>query len=572
MAKKRRMLGQILLKKGKITQEQLEEALEYQEEHGCRLGEALIKLKHADPETIAKAIAKQNSLPYVNLTGGELSKSLVESVPKDVVSEHFIVPVKKKGRSLIVASADPLDYITLENLRFLLDVDSVECAIASHEALTMLISKYYGLEDKIDDMIQDLTNADIAVRDDLEDLEVPEDEEDGDAPVIRLVNLIISEAVKKRTSDIHIEPMEKKLRVRYRIDGMCVEQESPPKKLQNSIIARVKIMAKMDMAEKRRPQDGRIKMKCEGREIDLRVNSLPATHGESVVLRILDKEKALKDLEDLGLHETDYNRFQKIIKRPNGIFLVTGPTGSGKTTTLYAALKKLNRPEVKIITAEHPIEYNLPGINQAEVKHQIGMTFAKILKAMLRQAPNIILVGEIRDKETAETAIQAALTGHLVFSTLHTNDAPSAITRLIDMDVKPFLVASSVIAVLAQRLIRLLCPSCKQPYEPSEAELRSVGLSREEAIGKQFYNAVGCEDCGQSGYKGRQGVYELMEVDSQMRELIFASEPTERIREYALSSTMTSLQQDALRKVMEGKSTIDEVLRLTHRADLTLEY
>ncbi len=567
---KKRSLGKILLKKGKITQEQLNEAMEYAEEKGIRIGEALVELKFTDPETVAKAIAKQNSLPYVNLSNVELPEKLLKSIPEDVIQENQVLPVKKKGRKIIVASYEPLDFMTLDKLRFQIGVDSVECAIASKEAILRIISSTFGLsEELMDDMIDELDDTALGLRDE-EDLS--DYDSDDDAPVIRLVNLIIAEALKKRASDIHIEPMEKKLQVRYRIDGVCIPQESPPKKLQGPIIARVKIMADMDMTERRRPQDGRIKMRLEGRDVDFRVNSLPATHGESVVLRILDKEKALKDLEDLGMAESDYNTFQQMIKRPNGIFLVTGPTGSGKTTTLYAALKKLNRPDVKIITAENPVEYNLAGINQAEVKHNINLTFARILRAMLRQAPNIILVGEIRDLETAETAVQAALTGHLVFSTLHTNDAPSAISRLLDMEVKPFLVASAVIAVLAQRLVRVLCPKCKEPYEPTPRELEAVGLTPDDILGAQLYHAVGCEECSFQGYKGRRGVYELMKVDPEMRDMIFEGTTTEAIRNHAIQNGMTTLQQDTIRKVMAGLTTLEEVLRLTHRADLTLNY
>ena len=573
MAKSKRLLGQILLRKNKISQEYLDEALAYQQEHGCRIGEALIQLKHTDPETVAKAVAKQKGLPYVNLAAIEVDKirPLIMGIPKDVVQEHKLVPVRKKGRTLIVACGDPLDYITLENLQFQLNIDRVDCAIASEDSILKHISATYGLDTNLMEEMIDGMEEDLAIRD--EDYEDEgEAGDDDDAPVIRLVNMIIVEAMKKGASDIHIEPMEKKLRVRYRIDGMCLEQENPPKKLQGPIIARMKIMAKMDMTERRRPQDGRIKMKAEGREIDLRVNSLPASHGESVVLRILDKEKALVDLEDLGMHESNYNIFMKMIKRPNGIFLVTGPTGSGKTTTLYACLKKLNRPDTKIITAEHPIEYSLAGINQSEVKHEIGLSFAKILKAMLRQAPNVILVGEIRDQETAITAIQASLTGHLVFSTLHTNDAPSAISRLTDMDVKPFLVSASVIAVLGQRLIRGLCGSCKEPYEPSVEELKAVGLSPEEIAGAELYGPVGCEVCNFNGYKGRRGIMELMEIDPELRERIFDGISTEEIRAHCDQKGMVDLQGDALRKVLAGISTIEEVLRLTHSQDMTLTY
>ena len=390
---------------------------------------------------------------------------------------------------------------------------------------------------------------------------------------MRLSNQIIAEAVKKGASDIHIEPMERKVRLRFRVDGRCIEQDPVPKKLQGALLSRFKIMAKMKPEEKRIPQDGRIKMRLGGRDIDFRVNSLPASHGESIVLRILDKAKAMVSLETLGMHVQDFDKFESLLKRPNGIMLVTGPTGSGKTTTLYAALNKLNRSDTKIITAENPVEYNVKGINQAEVNHEIGRTFAIILKAMLRQAPNVILVGEIRDEETANVGIQAALTGHLVFSTLHTNDAPSSISRLTDMGVKPFLVASAVIAVLAQRLVRRLCTKCREPLDPSEIkpwELTAVKLTPEMMRGRKMYQPVGCSECNGIGYRGRQGVYELMEMTHQLRELAFDGAHTTDIKNAALAGGMSTLQMDAVRKVLDGITTIEEVLKITHRADLKL--
>jgi len=452
-----------------------------------------------------------------------------------------------------------LDYMVLDNLRFLLN-QQVEAAIATPEDIEEALDHYYRLTGDLSQVLGDQDNVEVGRTE-----YAGEDSEANDAPVIKYVSQLISNALKERASDIHVEPFEKRVRIRYRIDGMCVEKENPPKKLQGPILSRIKIMARMDMAEKRRPQDGRIKIHLHGREIDLRVSALPARHGESVVMRILDKEKALVDLEDLGFHESDYNRFNRIIKRPNGIFLVTGPTGSGKTTTLYAALKKLNRPDVKIITAENPIEYNIAGINQAEVRHEIGLTFQRILRAMMRQAPNIILVGEIRDRETADIAIQAALTGHLVFSTLHTNDAPSAVTRLIDMGVKPFLVASAIMAIMAQRLIRILCPECKEPHDATDVELRSVGLTRQRLEGNIIYQPVGCSACNQKGYKGRKGAYELMEMTPDLREMSFQRKPTMELRAKARSEGMTALQEDGVRKILAGITTIQEILRITHR-------
>jgi type IV pilus assembly protein PilB len=361
------------------------------------------------------------------------------------------------------------------------------------------------------------------------------------------------------------------VRVRYRIDGYCQEVDGPPKDLQGPLLSRIKLLARMDIAERRKPQDGRIVTNVDGREIDLRVSVLPAYHGESVVMRILDKEKGLVGLKELGFDGEDFERFQRLIKRPNGLFLVTGPTGSGKTTTLYAALKELNRPDVKILTAEEPVEYYLSGVNQCQVRTGIGLTFARILRSMLRQAPNIILVGEIRDQETAEIAIQASLTGHLVFSTLHTNDAPSALTRLVDMGVKPFLVSTAVMSVMAQRLVRRLCESCRKPYEPTATELRSVGLTPDMVKGKTLYRAVGCGECRATGYRGRLGLFELFEMDSRVRELCFQGAGTLKLREQAkLSGGLVSLQEDGVRKVLAGRTTIDEVLVATaeeHRTE-----
>ncbi len=388
--------------------------------------------------------------------------------------------------------------------------------------------------------------------------------DDSDAPVVKLVNLMIQEAISLRASDIHVEPFGDRVRVRYRIDGVLVERDSPPKRLMASINSRIKIMGSIDIAEKRRPQDGRIKMSIHGKHFDLRVSVLPTVHGQSIVMRILDRGTIQVGIRDLGFGEEDFVRFQQIIKRPNGIFLVTGPTGSGKTTTLYAALNELNRPDRKIITAEDPVEYYLPGVNQVEVKHSIGLDFARIIRAMLRQAPNIILVGEIRDKETAEIAVQASLTGHLVFSTLHTNDAPSAITRLGDIGVPPFLIASSVIAIMAQRLVRVNCTKCKEPYKPPEAEFVAGGLSQELISKATFLRGRGCNHCHQTGYRGRLGIFEMLKMNSAIREMTFNREPTQQIRRVARKSGMRTLLEDGIQKSVKGITTLEEVLSTCH--------
>jgi len=562
---KRAPLGAILQQMGVVTFEQVEEALEFQKREGCKIGEALIKLGYATSEQVAQALAKQFHMPYIDLNSIDIPEDVIKSVPAEVAIEHKIVPIQGRQRVVTIAMSDPLDFETVDNVRFILNKE-VETVLATPEAIEDALRRYYGYSgDDLTKVAEEKGEEldDVALRREEAEAIVEEGADADDAPVIRLVSTIIAEAVKQRASDIHIEPFEKRLRIRYRIDGICVEQESPPKRLQGAIVSRIKIMAKLDMAEKRRPQDGAIQLKMFGRELDLRVSIVPSTWGESVVIRILDRERGLMPLEKLGLHEDDFKRFKKIIRRPNGIFLVTGPTGSGKTTTLYAVLMELNRPDVKIITAEDPIEYHIPGINQCQVNRKVGMTFARIIRAMLRQAPNIILVGEIRDKETADVAIQAALTGHLVFSTLHTNDAPSALPRLIDLGVKPFLVASGVIGVMAQRLVRVLCPHCKEPYEPSEHELRAVGLSRSDAEEATFYRPVGCPECGYRGYHGRIGVFELMEMNSVLRQMTFEKRSAHELREQARKSGMVTLAEDAVRKAMAGITSLQEVLRVT---------
>ena len=561
MPPKRKLLGEILVAMQAVSPEQVQEALDFGEREGSRIGEALIRLNHATGAQVAKALAKQHRLRFWNATSDvELPERLVDLVPRSVALEHSVVPIQRKEKSIVLACLEPLDLFALDNLRFILNTE-VESALADPAVVRTLLKKHYSGEDSTG------VDGELAGEVSFKEDKLGDITGESDAPVIRLVHKLILDAIKERASDIHVEPMEDRVRIRFRIDGLCSERDSPSKKLQGPIISRIKIMSRMDMAEKRRPQDGRIKMVVEGREIDFRVSALPATNGESVVLRILDKEKSLVGLPQLGFDESDLGRFQKIIKRPNGIFLVTGPTGSGKTTTLYAALQDLNRPDVKIITAENPIEYNITGINQCEVRHRIDLTFARILRSMLRQAPNIILVGEIRDNETADIAIQAALTGHLVFSTLHTNDAPTAISRLIDMGVKPFLVASAILAVMAQRLVRVLCPRCRTPYEPSESELRTVGLRSDTAEGKVFYRAEGCESCGYVGYHGRKGCFELMNMTSELREMAFRKRPTNEIRREARRSGMVSLQEDAIRKVLNGTTTIEEVLWITQSAE-----
>jgi type IV pilus assembly protein PilB len=541
---------------GLVDERKVKEALEHQKRRpGIKIGQAMLELGFLDDVQLARALCRQHRLPFVDLTGKVPPPQVTALVPKKVVNDFNVVPVKLAEGKLILATDDPLVALAVDDLRFALNRE-LTFALTPSSALAHVRAEAYGLGQKAE--------AKVAGRG------AKKEEESPDAPVIRLVHEIMEEALLARASDIHLEPMAERLRVRYRVDGVCYEARSLDKELSGPVITRCKVQAKMDIAEHRKPQDGRINLRLQGRPIDLRVSLVPATGGESVVMRILDREAGLVDLDRLGFVGEDRERFEKIIRRPNGIFLVTGPTGSGKTTTLYAALKTLNKPNVKIITAENPVEYHLAGVNQSEVRHNIGLTFARILRAMLRQAPNIILVGEIRDKETAEIAIQAALTGHLVFSTLHTNDAPSALTRLIDMGVKPFLVSTAVMAVMAQRLVRRLCLTCRQPIQDvSPSLLSAVGLSRRELEGRTIYRAVGCRECRFEGYRGRVGVYELFALDPLTREATYKGKSTMAIRDQAkLTGGLKSLREDGIRKVLEGLTTLEEVLSVAGRVDL----
>jgi type IV pilus assembly protein PilB len=542
----RKLLGEILVEIAGVSEQDLQKALRLSEQKKIRIGQALIQTGACDEVAVTRALARQFAMPFVDLSKAKLPESVTSLLPPDLVRQFRIIPVKKEPSGLVLAIDDPERMIELEDLRFKAGVE-FRCALTPPAIFRAALKQYYDV-----DVAAEAQAADVAA----------EAEAEGeDAPVIRLVNLMLGDALKKRASDVHVEPMAEQLRVRFRIDGYCHVQESPPQHLTPAILSRIKLMAGMDISEKRKPQDGRINVRLEGREIDLRVSALPAYHGESMVMRILDREQGLISLPALGFATEDYQRFQKIIKRPNGLFLVTGPTGSGKTTSLYAALRELNRPDVKIITAEDPVEYNLAGINQCQVKHQIGLDFARILRSMLRQAPNIILVGEIRDKETAEIAIQASLTGHLVFSTLHTNDSPSALTRLIDMGVKPFLVSTAVMAVMAQRLIRRLCKTCKEAYQPSAVELRQLHLTPESLEGRTVCRPAGCDQCSNTGYRGRVGVFELFSMDATLREMCFRGASTVKLREQArISGGLVTLMEDGVRKFLAGDTTIEEVL------------
>ena len=559
--------AEILIRQGVISPEQLAEAEQMAKGADMKVGDALIRLGYATGEEVVRAIAQEHGLEYVDLNEVVIPPSVVELVPESVARENAILPLAEMDGALKVIVSDPQDYDTLDKLRFILN-RQVEIALAPRENILEAINRHYGQTEgeSADSMLQEFTDTAIDFTE-TED-ETGQDEEvidESAAPIVRLVHLIVSEAVQLRASDIHIEPFEDRVRVRYRIDGVLVERDSPPRRLLGAILSRIKIMANMDIAERRRPQDGRIKLTVGNKSLDFRVSVLPTNHGQSVVMRILDKDSIKVGVRQLGMSEETYNQFTSLIRRPNGIILVTGPTGSGKTTTLYAALNELNRPDRKIITAEDPVEYYLPGVNQVEVRHSIGLDFARIIRAMLRQAPNVILVGEMRDSETAEMGIQASLTGHLVFSTLHTNDAPGAITRMVDMGVPAYLVASSVIAVLAQRLVRVVCTKCKQPYTPSESVLKAAGIRPELAARAKFMRGKGCGNCQRSGYRGRIGIYELMLMTSKIRELAFKGASTQEIRRAAIAQGMKTLYTDGMIKAMKGITTIDEVFRVAKR-------
>ena len=564
--------SEILLRRGVVSPDQVTEADQMSRETNSSLAECLTKLGYATGEEVTQALAEFHNMEYVDLNEITIPEQIIELIPESVARENVILPLGEEGDALKVIVWDPFDIETIEKLRFILN-RRVETALAPREGILESINRYYGLieGESADSMLQEFTDTAI----DFTETEGDDFSAEGggsgidenSAPIVRLVQMMISEAVQLRASDIHIEPFDDRIRIRYRIDGVLIERDSPPRRLLSSIISRVKILSDIDIAERRKPQDGRIRVSVGEKELDLRVSVIPTNHGQSVVMRLLDKDNIKIGIRQLGFGDYDYQRFNGLIKRPNGIILVTGPTGSGKTTTLYAALNAINRPDRKIITAEDPVEYYLAGINQVEVKHDIGVDFAAIIRSMLRQAPNVILVGEMRDNETASMGIQASLTGHLVFSTLHTNDAPSAVTRMVDMGVPGYLVASSVIAVMAQRLVRVICSRCKQSYQPSEAVLEDAGISREDAKNADFARGKGCGYCQRKGFRGRQGIFEMMIVTAKIRELIFNNQSSVDIRKVAVKEGMQTLYLDGLEKVKEGVTTLEEVTRVSKRSE-----
>ncbi|MBI2839560.1 MAG: type IV-A pilus assembly ATPase PilB [Acidobacteria bacterium] len=568
-------IGDLLLKENLITKEQLDKALETQRQTGGKLGSTLVRLGYISEEDITSVLSRQYGYPSINLSLFEIDPAVIKILPPETAMKYQVVPINKTGGTLTIAMSDPTNLFAIEDIKFMLNYN-VEPVVASESAIRAALDKYYGTSTELEvkkvlDKVALAEDANVEVMDaeqeeiDLESLTKATE----DAPVIQLVNLILTDALKRGASDIHVEPYEKEFRVRYRIDGILYVVMNPPMRMRDSITNRVKILAKMDIAEKRLPQDGRIKMKAKKdgqlKEIDLRVSCLPTLFGEKIVLRLLDKENLRLDMTKLGFEVDSLRRFEDAILKPYGMVLVTGPTGSGKTNTLYSAMQRINTPETNIMTAEDPVEYNMMGINQVQMKDQIGLNFAAALRSFLRQDPNIILVGEIRDFETAEIAVKAALTGHLVLSTLHTNDAPSTISRLMNMGIEPFLVATSVLVIAAQRLIRRLCTRCKEEvYTPPQA-LIDIGFSPEEARLVRTYRPKGCSDCNNTGYRGRVALYEVMSVSDDIRELILVGASAMEIRKKSIEEGMITLRGSGLSKIRDGVTSIEEVLRETVR-------
>jgi len=582
-------IGELLLKEKRITPEQLQEALNYQRQNGGKLGYNLIKLGYVKDEEITALLSKQYGVPSIALTQFEIDPTVVKLVPAETALKYQIVPLSRAGATLTIAMTDPTNVFAMDDLKFMTGYN-VEPVVASETAVVEAIQKYYGKAaangngngngngaaapnalEAASKALQEMPAVDEAVVDVVEEFEEISAEalaqQGEEAPVIKLVNVILLSAIQKGASDIHIEPYEKELRVRYRVDGILYNIMQPPMKFRDAITSRIKIMSRLDIAEKRLPQDGRIKVRFQDngamKEIDFRVSCLPTLFGEKIVMRLLDKDKLMLDMTKLGFEQESLSKFESAIMRPWGMVLVTGPTGSGKTNTLYSSISRINTSETNIMTAEDPVEFNLVGVNQVQVRENIGLNFAAALRSFLRQDPNIILVGEIRDFETAEIAVKAALTGHLVLSTLHTNDAPSTVNRLMNMGIEPFLVASSLNLVCAQRLVRRICKNCSEPHPAAAQALMHAGFNAEDAKTVVPNKGRGCEKCNKTGYKGRVGLYEVMEVTEDLRELILVGASALELRRKAVDEGMITLRGSGLRKVKEGVTTLDEVVRET---------
>ncbi|HOD39843.1 MAG: Type II secretion system protein E [bacterium ADurb.Bin243] len=569
--KKRLRLGDALLQDGLVNEEQLQKALEIQKQSGKRLGAVLVEMGVVTENDIVTVLGKQLGIPYINLSNYLIDPATVRIIPENIARRHQLIPINKVGNKLTVAMVDPLNILAIDDIQFMTGL-VVKPVVATSTDINEALNNAYGSEGKMDELMEDLGDIgkDANEGGDLGNLE---ELDENDAPIIRLVNLVISNAVTEGVSDIHIEPFDKDIRIRYRLDGDLRINMEPPKRAQAAITSRVKIMSQLDIAEKRLPQDGRIKIKVNNRPVDLRVATIPTVWGEKIVMRILDQSNLKLDLTDLGFEPKSLEKFMNAIAMPNGIVLVTGPTGSGKTTTLYSALHTVNQIDVNVMTAEDPVEYNLHGINQVQCKAEIGLTFAAALRSFLRLDPDVIMVGEIRDFETCEIAVKASLTGHLVLSTLHTNDAPSTIGRLLNMGIEPFMVATSLILVQAQRLVKVICKDCKIEYKPKPDILKALGITPELLVKLElphlnlknllFYKGKGCEKCGGKGYKGRVGIYEVMAVSDNIRRMILDRASTLELKEAAHNEGMLTLRESAIRKVLLGKTTVDEVFAVT---------
>jgi type IV pilus assembly protein PilB len=560
-------LGQLLMNNNMITKEQLSKALDLQNKEGGRVGSNLIKLGYLTEDTLVRFLSKQYCVPAAALTNEELDSSIVKFVPYDVAQKYQIFPVSKNGATLTLAMTDPSNVFAIDDVKFMTGYD-VKPVVASESAIKEAITKFYEQSDALQNVVDSMSDLDAEnldlIQDTEEDLDLGELKSAvEDAPVVKLVNLILTEAITRGASDIHLEPYEKNFRVRYRVDGVLYDVMQPPVRLRAALSSRIKIMAELDIAERRLPQDGRIKLKIKDRAVDLRVSTLPTLFGEKIVMRILDKSSLVLDLTKLGFEQLALNDFDESIRSPYGMVLVTGPTGSGKTTTLYSALSTVNEIDVNIMTAEDPVEYNLLGINQVHVKDEIGLTFASSLRSFLRQDPDIIMVGEIRDFETAEIAVKAALTGHLVLSTLHTNDAPSTISRLLNMGVEPFLVSASVLLILAQRLCRKVCEECKEIEDVPASVLMDLGFSKDQCGDIKCFKGKGCSVCGGTGYKGRIALYEVMPLKEELKDMVLKGASTADIKRAAVRLGMRTLRMSGLTKIQEGVTSLQEVLRVT---------
>ena len=558
-------LGRILVKAKVVTEEQLQKALQIQKKEGGRLGSILVKSGFVEEQQLLKTLSQQYGIPAIDLTNIEIDPAVIKLVPSEVINKYYVMPIKRSGTTLSLAMVDPADVHALDDIKFMTGYEVVPL-VASEASVVAAITRFYGTAERdLAAVLKDINVADPDVA------TIQEEEEDAskalegmeDAPVVKLANIILSEAIKKGVSDIHIEPYETNFRVRYRLDGSLYEIMAPPKRLQAALTSRFKIMASLDIAERRLPQDGRIKLRVEDKQVDLRVSTLPCLFGEKIVMRVLDKSNLTLDLTKLGFESKAQEDFMKAISSPYGMVLVTGPTGSGKTTTLYSALHHINTVDVNIMTAEDPVEYNLMGINQVQMKDEIGLNFSAALRSFLRQDPDIVMVGEIRDFETAEIAVKAALTGHLVLSTLHTNDAPSTINRLLNMGIEPFLVASSVVLIVAQRLVRRICRNCKEVEKAEPVALENIGFSKEEAGAITCYKGKGCSNCSDTGYKGRLALYEVMPVTETIRDLILQGGSADEIKKASMSQGMKTLRMSGLTKIKEGITTVEEVVDAT---------